>query len=170
MAMRPTAGRVREALFDALEHNPAFVDTPLAGACVLDAFAGSGALGLEALSRGAGFVHFIDNDRRAIAAVRDNLAALGAGAQAAPHWRDATDPGPAPAAAAIAFLDPPYGAGLAAPALAALAAACWLAPGAVVAVERGARDSVETPAGFAAVSSRRYGRGAIDFLRRTGSA
>lgn len=167
-AVRPTAARARGAIFDVLAHNPAFADAGLAGAVALDAFAGSGALGLEALSRGARFAHFIDDDPRALAAVRDNLAALGAGALAALHRRDATDPGPAPEAAAFAFLDPPWESPLAAPALAALAARGWLARGAAIALEHPAAAAPAFPGGFETVAQRRYGRAAIAFLRWTG--
>ncbi len=165
-AIRPTGARAREALFNLLMHNPAFADTPLAGATVLDAFAGSGILGLEALSRGAGRVHFLDTDRRALNAIRAALEAFDAGAQAVFHYRDATAPGPAPAPASVVFLDPPYGSGLAAPALTALAEQGWLAPRAVAAVEHAATETVEPPAGFVETARRTYGRGAFLFLRR----
>ncbi len=167
-AARPTSARAREALFDILIHNPAFADAPIAGATVVDAFAGSGALGLEALSRGARFVHFIDIDPAALAVVRENLSTLDAAARTALHRRDAADPGPAPEAAAFAFLDPPYGAGLAGRALGALAAAGWLAPDAVATVEHGAGEALAPPDGFRTVLRRRYGRGVIDLLRRAG--
>ena len=167
-AVRPTAARARGAIFDVLAHNPAFADAGLAGAVALDAFAGSGALGLEALSRGARFAHFIDDDPRALASVRDNLAALGAGALAALHRRDATDPGPAPEAAAFAFLDPAWESPLAALALAARAARGWLARGAAIALEHPAAAAPAFPGGFETVAQRRYGRAAIAFLRWTG--
>ena len=169
-AVRPTPALARAALFDVLAHNPAFARTALAGAVALDVFAGSGALGLEALSRGARFVYFIDDDARALASVRDNLAALGAGALAALRRRDAADPGPAPEAAAFAFLDPPWGSALAAPALAALAARGWLRPGAAVALEHPAAAAPALPDGFEAVARRRYGRAAVAFLRWTGGS
>ena len=169
-AVRPTSARVRAALFDVLLHNPAFADSPLAGAAVLDAFAGSGALGLEALSRGAARVHFIDDDPRALACLRENLARLGAAGRACVHARDAAAPGPAPEAASAALLDPPWGSALAAPALAALAASGWLASGAAVALAHSAAETPAPPGGFALAARRRWGRAAASFLRleRTG--
>ena len=165
-AARPTAARARAALFDVLAHNPAFADTPVAGATALDACAGSGALGLEALSRGAAFVHFLDLDRRALAVLDGNLAALGVRSRAALHCGDASAPGAAPAAASIAFLDPPWEARLEGAALAALANAGWLAPGAVAVVEHPAAREIAPPAGFRAILRRRHGRAAFLFLRR----
>ena len=165
-AVRPTGSRTREGIFNVLAHNAAFADAGLAGATVLDAFAGTGALGIEALSRGAGRAHFIDGEAGAVAVIRANLAALGLAAQAAVHRRDATDPGPAPAAAEIAFLDPPYGTALGAPALGALAAAGWLAPRAVVVLEHAAAERPPAVRGFEPVTRRRYGRAAVSFLRR----
>ena len=164
-AVRPTSARVRAALFDVLLHNPAFADSPLADAAVLDAFAGSGALGLEALSRGAARVHFIDDDPRVLACLRENLARLGAAGRACVHARDATAPGPAPEAASAAFLDPPWGSALAAPALAALAASGWLAPGAAVALAHSAAETPALPGGFSLAARRRWGRAAASFLR-----
>ena len=127
--VRPTSDRAREALFNILSHGQlAAGGVPFADAAVLDAFAGTGALGLEALSRGAAAAMFIEQDREALAVLRKNIAALGEGARAQIVPGDATRPPRAMARCAVAFLDPPYRSGLAAPALAALDAAGWLAP------------------------------------------
>ncbi len=167
--LRPTGARVREALFDILAHNPWGADgrPALSAAVVLDAFAGTGALGIEALSRGAARALFLEIDADARAALVRNLRALGLEAVSEVLARDATRPGRARAAASLAFLDPPYRSGLAAPALSALADGGWLAPGAVCAVEIAAREALAPPPGFAALDDRRWGDTRIVFLRRT---
>lgn len=164
--VRPTASRAREAAFDILTHGVPSTMCQLRDADVLDAFAGTGALGLEALSRGAARATFIEKDGAALAALRQNVARLGEGPRAHVVAGDATRPPTASRPAAIAFLDPPYGAGLAPMALVALAAAGWLAPGAVIMVESAASDAFEPPAGFRTIDQRRYGRAAITFLVR----
>jgi 16S rRNA (guanine966-N2)-methyltransferase len=170
LAVRPTADRVREALFNILMHGD-HLPEGLAGARVLDLFAGTGALGLEALSRGAGHVVFIEHDRAALRAIERNVQTLRAGTEVTVLARDATRPGGRVGPpATLAFLDPPYGQGLAAPALAALAAGGWLAPGALAVVEVGAREDVAAPAGFTVLDRRRYGATAIVFLRRESGA
>ncbi|MBM3542741.1 MAG: methyltransferase, partial [Alphaproteobacteria bacterium] len=132
---------------------------------VLDAFAGSGALGLEALSRGAAHAVFMESDRAALDAIRANVAALKEDARAAVLRADATHPPRAREAATLLLMDPPYGKGLAEPALAALADAGWLAPDALTVVELGARDSFAPPPNFEAVDERRIGDGRLVFLR-----
>lgn len=154
-SVRPTAERVREAAFNRLVH--AGLGPPLAGAAFLDAFAGTGAVGLEALSRGAARAAFIERDPAALALLRRNV-----GEEGAIHARDAASPGPAPSAFDIAWLDPPWGSGLAAPALAALGREGWLRPGALVVVESAHGDAPELPG---LIDSRRYGRTALAFLR-----
>jgi 16S rRNA (guanine966-N2)-methyltransferase len=165
-AVRPTSDRARQALFNILG-SPAYAtdDGPLPrGASVLDAFAGSGALGLEALSRGAARVAFLDDAGEACRLIERNLAALGE--KATVLQRSAVRPGPAPFACALAFLDPPYGEGLAAPALAALAGEGWLAPGAIVSVEIERRESLPPPDGFEALDERVYGAARLVLLRK----
>jgi 16S rRNA (guanine966-N2)-methyltransferase len=131
---RPTAERARQALFDMLLHAPWGGRALLEGADVLDGFAGTGALGLEALSRGAGRAWFIERDAAALAALRANIAACRAEGRAIVLAGDVLAP-PAGVPCALVFLDPPYGAGLLAPAIAALRAAGWLAPGALLLAE-----------------------------------
>ncbi|MCU0887173.1 MAG: 16S rRNA (guanine(966)-N(2))-methyltransferase RsmD [Rubritepida sp.] len=151
---RPTGERARQALFDMLWHAPWAGRARVEGAIVLDAFAGTGALGLEALSRGATHATFLEQDRAALAALRANVAACGAEARVLAA--DATRPPRAPHPCTLLFLDPPYGAGLVAPALAALDAAGWIAPGALVCAELGPRDA---PPGtrFAPLAERTHG-------------
>jgi 16S rRNA (guanine966-N2)-methyltransferase len=166
-AVRPTSDRAREALFNILSHgNFAASGLVFAGRPVLDAFAGTGAFGLEALSRGAGTATFIEDSREALAVLRRNVAALGEAERAHIVAGDATRPPRAAQPCALAFLDPPYRSGLAAPALAALAAAGWLAPDALVVIEVAAREDLPPPAGFTMLDERVYGAARLVFLRR----
>jgi 16S rRNA (guanine966-N2)-methyltransferase len=154
-AIRPTADRLREALFNILVHA---YDDPISGARVLDLFAGTGALGIEALSRGAAFALFVDQGAEARALLRDNVTALGLGGTARIFRRDATKLGPAHPIEpfSLAFLDPPYGQGLAATALASARAGAWLAPDALIVVEEAAKSAFAPPDGFTEAERRRY--------------
>jgi 16S rRNA (guanine966-N2)-methyltransferase len=165
--VRPTSDRAREALFNILSHGDfAASGLMFAGRPVLDAFAGTGAVGLEALSRGAGAAIFIEDNRTALAALRRNVAALGEEDRTHIVGGDATRPGRAAQACAVAFLDPPYRSGLAAPALEALAAAGWLTPDALIVIEVAAREDVPPAAGFTLIGERVYGASRLVFLRR----
>ena len=165
--VRPTSDRVREALFNILSHGQLAAEgIPFAGAAVLDAFAGTGALGLEALSRGAAEATFIEQDPEALAALRQNIAALSEDAHSRIVPGDATRPPRAPSAYALAFLDPPYRSDLAAAALTALGAAGWFTPNALVVVELAAREHLAPPAGFSVLDERVYGAARLLFLRR----
>jgi 16S rRNA (guanine966-N2)-methyltransferase len=165
--VRPTSDRAREALFDILSHGRFAADgIPFAGAAVLDAFAGTGALGLEALSRGAAEVVFFERDPEALAILRRNVASLGESARAEILACDATRPPRAGLRCAVAFLDPPYRSGVAAAALSAIAAAGWLAAHALAVIEVGAREELVPPAGFAHLDGRVYGAARLVFLRR----
>lgn len=172
-SLRPTSDRVRENLFNILAHGkPSTGGTsPLSDARVLDAFAGSGTLGLEALSRGAQHAVFLDTDLSALECLRRNLAKLHEEARATLVQADACQPPPPskvrgnPAPRSLVFLDPPYRSGLAAPALAALARAGWLAPGAIVVVELDGKESFSAPEGFTLEDERQYGRTKLAFLR-----
>jgi len=166
--VRPTSDRAREALFNILTHGHLSADgtSPLTGARVLDAFAGSGALGLEALSRGAAHALFIENDAKACAAIRANAKSLGETANVTVIPGDATRPPPCPGARCdIVLLDPPYSRDLAAPALAALAARGWIAEGAVCLVELAINDGITLPPGFTLLDDRRYGKARLLVLR-----
>ncbi|MQX36160.1 RsmD family RNA methyltransferase [Roseospira navarrensis] len=169
-AVRPTSERARAALFDVLTHrfqaDGRFV---LAGAPVLDAFAGTGALGLEALSRGAGHVTFLERDAALVRALSDRAAAWGVAAAVTVRRADATRPPARPAGrdpCTLLLLDPPYGQALAAPTLAALAAAGWVAPGALCVVETGCDEPLDPPAGFALADTRDHGRARVRVLVR----
>jgi 16S rRNA (guanine966-N2)-methyltransferase len=164
---RPTADRARQAIFNVLEH--AAWSPGLDGLRALDLFAGSGALGIEAISRGAEFCLFVDRAEDARAAIRANVEALGLGARARVERRDAaalgrmaSGDGPA---FDIAFLDPPYGAGLGERGLAALAAGGWLAADALVVLERGGADGAALPAGYAPLDERTWGAARVSFAR-----
>lgn len=167
---RPTSDRARQALFNVLEH--AAWSVPLDGLRVIDLFAGSGALGFEAVSRGAAFCLFVETDEAARGAIRDNMEAFGLFGAARVHRRSAVDlgvrPGSAGEAFDLAFLDPPYGKGLGEQALARLAEGNWLRPGALVVYERGADEpEIDTP-GYARLDARDWGAARVLFLRREG--
>jgi 16S rRNA (guanine966-N2)-methyltransferase len=132
---------------------------------VLDGFAGSGALGIEALSRGAAHATFLDSDPTAVRLIGENLRKLGETAAAKVVRADATRPPPAREGCALVFLDPPYRSGLAAPALAALAEAGWLSADAVATVELASTEDLMPPIGFEAIDERRYGAAKIAILR-----
>jgi 16S rRNA (guanine966-N2)-methyltransferase len=170
LGTRPTSNRARESLFNILAHASWSEDgaSRLVGARVLDAFAGSGALGLEALSRGAAHATFLDTDADAVRLIGENLRKLGEAANAKVVRADAARPPPSRAdeACDVVFLDPPYRSGLAVPALAALADSGWLKPGAIVAVELASTEDLAPPAGFEALDERRYGAARIAILRR----
>ena len=164
---RPTASRAREALFNILMHANWTSDgtSPLIEARVLDAFAGSGALGLEALSRGASHATFLDSDPAAIKLIGENIRKLGDAGAAKVIRADATRPPPSREPCDLVFLDPPYRSGLATPALAALAEAGWLKPGAIATVELANAEDLVTPPRFEAIDERRYGAAKIVILR-----
>jgi len=166
-AIRPTADRLREALFNILVH--AYGD-PVTGARVLDLFAGTGALGLEALSRGAAFALFIDDAAEARALLRENVAALGLGGVTRIFRRDACRLGTAHPVEpfSLAFLDPPYGRGLAEAALASAHAGRWLTPDALIVVEEAASAGFAAPDGFGELERRRYDDTALIVLRHRG--
>ncbi len=157
--LRPTTDRVRESLFSVLTHLDA-----IRGARVLDLFAGTGALGFEALSRGAEHATFVDDARVAGGLIRRNMALLQCGARSRLINRDVTRLGRCPGERCdLVFLDPPYGQGLGATALAAIHAGAWLARGALVVCEENA--PTEVPAGFCLEDRRRYGETHVTLLR-----
>ncbi len=158
--LRPTSDRVREALFNVLTGGH-FGD-PVTDARVLDLFAGTGALGLEALSRGASQVTFVDDGAAARALIRENMGLAKAGGRAKLYRRDATRLGEAPGRFSLVFLDPPYGRGLGPAALASAREGSWLEPGALVVWEEAAPQV--PPPGFALHETRRYGDTHITFL------
>jgi 16S rRNA (guanine966-N2)-methyltransferase len=165
-AIRPSADRLRESLFNALIHRP---DNPIEGADAIDLFAGTGALGLEALSRGAAYTLFVDNGVEARALLRANVEALGVAGITRIFRRDATRLGdaPDPRRFRLAFLDPPYGRGLASSALQALRDGRWLRDGALAIIEESAEAMVRLPDGFACEERRVYGDTQIVFAAFT---
>ena len=163
-AIRPTADRLRESLFNILVHA---YDDPIDGARVLDLFAGTGALGIEALSRGAVFALFVDDGVEARALLRGNVEALGLGGTSKVYRRDATRLGPAHPMEpfSLIFADPPYGKGLAEIALASARDGGWLAPGALAVIEEATAASFTAPEGFEEVERRAYDDTEFTFLR-----
>jgi 16S rRNA (guanine966-N2)-methyltransferase len=167
-AIRPTSERLRESIFDILVHRYA---GRLEGARAVDLFAGSGALGIEALSRGARFALFVDNGTEARALLRANVEALGLGGVSRIWRADATRLGKAPAGGpfGLAFLDPPYGQDLATRALVSLVEGGWLEPDALCVVEEAAKAAILAPKGLALVDERTYADTRVAFFRRDGA-
>ncbi len=162
--LRPTSDRVRESLFNLIAHGAYGDPPPPEGARVLDLFSGTGALGLEALSRGATVALLVDTGAKAADLIRRNIATLDA-TEARFLARDATRLGRCPEAPfTLIFLDPPYGRGLGERALAAALAGGWIAPGALIVWEESA--PITPPAGLTLLDSRRYGDTMISILRR----
>jgi 16S rRNA (guanine966-N2)-methyltransferase len=162
--LRPTADRLRESLFNVLMH--AYGD-PVTGARVLDLFAGTGALGIEAISRGAAYALFVDDGVEARALLRDNVETLGLGGVTRIFRRDATKLGPAHPVEpfSLVFLDPPYGKGLAEKATVSAREGGWLTPAALIVVEEAADAAFKAPEGFAELERRQYDDTELVFLR-----
>jgi 16S rRNA (guanine966-N2)-methyltransferase len=166
---RPTSDRARQAIFNILEHaawSPGVRDRR-----VIDLFAGSGALGFEAISRGASFCLFVETDEAARGAIRENVDAMGLFGRTRVHRRSATDLGVRPGADGpafdLAFMDPPYAKGLGEQALERLAAGGWLTPGAIVVFERGADEPPFVVESFEVLDERDYGAARVFFLKFT---
>jgi len=162
METRPSADRTREALFSMLQSRlGSFEDL-----AVIDLFAGTGALGLEALSRGAATCTFVEQDKAALDALRANCTALGVKADV--RAQAVNTLGPAPRAYDVMMMDPPYAMHAGVPTLERLARLGWLAPGALASVEGEATEQV-APGGFALEAERRYGKAKITLLRYEGA-
>jgi len=158
--LRPTSDRVRESIFNLLINGG--YGNPVAGATVLDVFAGTGALGLEALSRGADHACFVENGAAASAILKRNIALMRAEDRTTHLRRDATKPGQPPGTPfTLVFLDPPYGKAMGEAALTALAP--WLAPGALIVWEENTAPT--PPPGFTPVDQRKYGDTLVTLLR-----
>ena len=166
-ATRPTTDRVRESLFNVIAH--ADWAPPLEGARVMDLFAGSGALGFEALSRGAEFCLFVETGAAARGAIRDNIETLSLFGKTRLHRRSATDLGPLPTSLGppfnFVFMDPPYGRALASKTLSGLLAGDWLTKDGLAVVETGSEEVLEA-SGWQVVDERVYGVAKIRFLTR----
>jgi len=153
---RPTSDRVREMIFNVLLHNPALGPHVLLDKTVLDVFAGTGALGLEAFSRGAKSVLFIENDRKTLESLRANLKAFGLFSSSL-LVKEAPFLGPAPTSFDLVFLDPPYGKDLVLPTLDHLFSEGWLSSGATVVIEIGKAEDIPLPPFLSLVTERRTG-------------
>ena len=159
--LRPTSDRVREAIFNLLVNAHG---NPVTGARVLDLFAGTGALGLEALSRGAAEATFVDDGAKALALIRANIAKMRAEGETKVLRQDAVRLGPNPGAPfGLVFLDPPYGKGIGEPALTSAHAGGWIAAGAMVVWEEGSAPA--PPEGFVVTDQRKYGDTVVTLLR-----
>jgi 16S rRNA (guanine966-N2)-methyltransferase len=166
---RPTSDRARESIFNVLAH--ADWSPPLEGARIIDAFAGSGALGFEAISRGGAFCLFVETDSAARGAIRQNAETLQLFGITRVHRRSAVDLGAKPAGVGdpfdLVFLDPPYGHGLVPQALEQLSAGDWLAPGAIAMAENGSDEPAPIAPGWERLDERTYGSARVSFLKRT---
>jgi len=172
LSVRPTADRTRESIFNILtqgkldwrrSETPA--PNPLAGARVLDAFAGTGALGLEALSRGAEAAIFMEQHATALAVCNRNILSLNEKERCRALNCDVLHPPHAEVPCELVLMDPPYNQGLGAPALGALLAAGWLAPGALAVIELMAGEPLDSPKEFEILDERKYGKARVVFLR-----
>jgi 16S rRNA (guanine966-N2)-methyltransferase len=165
-ATRPTSDRVRESIFNILAHGIEGLE--IEGSRVLDVFAGTGALGLEAVSRGARFCQFVDDSSEARGIIRKNADALGVIGLVKIWRRDATDLGPCSPQPGfdLVFADPPYGKGMGEKALAALVAGQWLNPGAIVVLEESQKAVVAPVAGVTLIDERDYGDTKVRFYRQ----
>lgn len=167
---RPTSDRARESIFNILAH--ADWAPPLDGARVIDAFAGSGALGFEAMSRGAAFCLFVETEAAARGCIRDNVEAFQLFGSTRIHRRSATDLGPKPAGLGapfdLVFMDPPYAQSLIPPALAQLLSGQWITPDALVVAETGSTEPAPGTTGWTLLDERTYGAARVSFLRANG--
>ena len=163
--IRPTSDRVRESIFNILAHS--IEDFSLEGTRVLDLFAGTGALGLEALSRGAAYAHFVEDSADARGLIRRNIETLSAMGITKIYRRDAARLGEIGTLRPfdLVFADPPYGKGFAEKALASATDGFWLAPGAIAVVEERADVAFSPPDSFRILDRRVYGDSAVHFLR-----
>jgi 16S rRNA (guanine966-N2)-methyltransferase len=166
-ALRPTSDKVRQAIFNILEHAGFAADFSLEGARVVDLFAGTGALGLEALSRGAKYCLFIEDAAQSRAIIRENVEALGLTGASKIWRRDAASLGALDTLSPfdLAFLDPPYRKGLIAPALNGLASGGWLNARALVVAEAAEDETIPAVDGFELLEDRIYGDTRVAFMR-----
>jgi len=166
--VRPTSDKARQALFNILVHNDFGFGFSLEGARVADLFAGTGALGLEAISHGARYCLFIDDAAESRALIRKNVESLELTGATKIWRRDATQLGAMPVGSGgpfdLVFLDPPYRKNLVAPSLASLAAGNWLVPKALLVVETAEKEQLILPAGFCSLNARMYGDTRVEFL------
>ncbi len=164
--LRPTSDRLRETIFNILGHG--LMKTALQDTRVLDLFAGTGALGIEAISRGVKFCLFVENEAKSRGLIRQNVDTLAIGGVTRLFRRDATKLGPSGAAGrfSLVFADPPYGRGLAEKALISAHDNNWLEPGALIVVEERRDIAFDPPTGFREIDRRQQGESAIIFLEK----
>jgi len=164
---RPTSDRAREGIFNILAH--ADWGPRLEGARIIDTFAGSGALGFEAISRGGAFCLFVETDAGARGCIRDNVEGFQLFGNTRIHRRSATDLGPKPAGLGapfdLVFMDPPYALNLIPPALEQLLRGQWITPDALVVAETGSNEPAPETPGWALLDERTYGAARVSFLR-----
>jgi len=168
--VRPTADRTREALFNILAHGSDYRtdEGPLPlQAEVLDVFAGTGALGIEALSRGAAHVIFMDNHAGSLKLVRQNVTAIQAQKKSTLLNRDGTKPGKAGHPVDLVLMDPPYSEGLEQQSLVSLRDGGWLREGTIIVVEQAVKEKLEIPNGFEELDNRKYGAARLVILKNT---
>lgn len=167
--LRPTSDRARESIFNILAHGKAAID--LDGITVADFYCGTGALGLEAMSRGAAFGIFADRNPAHLKIARDNAAAMGLWRECLMLGLDCSNLAVPPRAvkqpASLVFMDPPYGHGLADPTLRGLLNKNWLAPGAIVVAEISAEENLRGTRGFTLLDERSYGAAKVYFLKKS---
>lgn len=165
-ATRPTTDRVRESIFNILAHGIEGLEVE--GARVLDLFAGTGAMGLEAISRGARFCQFVEETAEARGLIRKNADAVGVIGLAKIWRRDATDLGPCSPQPAfdLVFADPPYGKGMGEKALKSLVSGQWLNPGAIVVLEESVKAEISPVDGLTLIDEREYGDTKVRFYRQ----
>jgi 16S rRNA (guanine966-N2)-methyltransferase len=163
--VRPTSDKVRQAIFNIVEHNDFGMGFAIEGARVADLFAGTGAMGIEALSRGAPFCAFIDDAAESRALIRENVEALGLTGVTKIWRRDATGLGKATEPYDLVFLDPPYRKNLVAPALASLREGGWLSPGALIVAETAEDEDAPSTDGYTVLDQRTYGDTRVVFLK-----
>lgn len=166
--VRPTSDKVRQAIFNVLSHNDFDVDFSLAGSRIIDLFAGTGALGIEALSRGASFVLFVDDSADSRATIRQNIESLHLTGTTKIWRRDATKLGPLPAGSGgpfdLALIDPPYRSGLSRHAIESLLEGAWLSANAIVVVERGKSEKRLQFESLLSLGMRSYGDTEVQFF------
>jgi len=166
--VRPTSDKVRQAIFNILEHNDFGMGFTIEAARVADLFAGTGAMGIEALSRGSAFCALIDDSAESRALIRQNVEALGLTGITKIWRRDATALGRATEPYDLVFLDPPYRKGLIAPALASLREGGWLGANALVVAETADDEDAPPTDGYTILDQRTYGDTRVMFLRTLG--
>ncbi|MCH2547332.1 MAG: 16S rRNA (guanine(966)-N(2))-methyltransferase RsmD [Alphaproteobacteria bacterium] len=165
--IRPTSGRTREAIFNILVHGSFGRDgeSPLIGKRIIDIFCGTGGLGLEALSRGASHVTFVDRNTQSLKLARENVEHFHETENTSFIRSDSTQLPPAAYPCTVAFADPPYNKGLAAPALQSLKQSGWLEPDALVVLELSSHELLHVPEGFDQIDERVYGNSKVLILR-----